>query len=342
MTSSTTRTLNWFEKGPDFNQISKDNWQFQIAHEVLKGNNAKASNVVWQSSAICGIYTLSWDVDYALNWAYNYPTGSNIKVTAGGFWQKCNPGQVFNLNTGGQWKEDTDAEAALSPDDQSWLNIGQINFTPQNANGVYLVVGVKTGTTYKPIFIDDTLLPKGSHAKYQPQENMTWWLAQEDLTGSVYSSVGTMSTSMNFANQNDDFKREWSTTYKWNDKWYIYQNSPPQAFLAAPPSTDPVIEPPILATMNGPLTISRGTSFDAGVPDKLLAWLQNLWKNIHFSVTLSADSLSITVKYSSTDKSGQILGFVIQTDTPPSESDLQGACKDELEKDWSITDEIFG
>lgn len=145
------------------------------------------SNVVWKSLALQPKASISWVVEYGLNWTLTLPT-DGISVTVGGDWQVCNKGESFDLDSIGEWSRST------SPGQPDWLTVGKINYSYPDADGIHIVVGVKNGDNFDCIFVDPTALPHGSSGSYQPQEQVKWWLQASNLQGSVYSKCHLQQT----------------------------------------------------------------------------------------------------------------------------------------------------
>ncbi|TLD03857.1 hypothetical protein PgNI_11352 [Pyricularia grisea] len=157
------------------------------------------SNVVWKSLALQPKASISWVVEYGLNWTLTLPT-DGISVTVGGDWQVCNKGESFDLDSIGEWSRYPDAD------------------------GIHIVVGVKNGDNFDCIFVDPTALPHGSSGSYQPQEQVKWWLQASNLQGSTI--VATFSIAVAPEKQNKASldlaanlnRNGWSVSFKWVGK----------------------------------------------------------------------------------------------------------------------------
>ena len=228
------RTLNWYESEADATSIIANNWNLQVAKSVATGSAAPTYNIVWQSQAIAPSTQISWKVQYALAWTAVVPSeGVTVKIR--GNWQKCDKGESYDINPLGYWQKSDSAGQA------GWLNVGKIDYSYPGVLGIHIVVGVLNAQTgrYEPIFVDGATLPIGSSAKYQPQETVSWWLDGKDLTGQVFNSTKSRSTSYDFSNPSDPVTNtyEWSTSFVMiGGKWTIAPGSPPQSLTAPPPS----------------------------------------------------------------------------------------------------------
>ncbi|KAK4200938.1 hypothetical protein QBC40DRAFT_296174 [Triangularia verruculosa] len=234
---SDIRTLHWYESAADNQSIAANGWRFQVAKSVATANAAPTFNIVWQSQGIAPATDISWKVEYALNWTAQVPA-SGVKVTVGGAWQQCNKGDSYDLNEHGYW---VPSATPAGPDGAGWLNVGAINYSYPGVLGIHIVVGVKNNETgrFEPIFLDLSTLPEGSSAKYQPLETVSWWLEANDLTGQVFHSTKSRSTTYDFTNPSNpvtgDF--EWSTSFTMlGGKWVIAPGPVPQALRGPPRS----------------------------------------------------------------------------------------------------------
>ncbi|KAK4446030.1 hypothetical protein QBC34DRAFT_305882 [Podospora aff. communis PSN243] len=232
-----TRTLTWYESEADNQAINANGWRFQIAKLVATSPSAQpAYNIIWQSAGTAPSTSISWKVKYALGWTATSPSdGVSVRIT--GNWQPCNLGESYDVNDGGYWKP------SASSGQSDWLNVGKIDYSYPQVQGIHIVVGVLNANTgkYEPIFVDRTALPRGSSAQYQPQEHVSWWLQGGDMTGQVFSKTQSPSTSWNFNTPSDPRTDayEYSTSYLMaspKPQWIVSPGGPPAAHIAPPPS----------------------------------------------------------------------------------------------------------
>ncbi|KAH8908530.1 hypothetical protein BR93DRAFT_489877 [Coniochaeta sp. PMI_546] len=290
-----TRTLNWFESDADNKSILDNGWNFQIAKSVATGSAAPTYNLVWQSQALAPVTIISWKIQYALSWTAAVPS-DGVKIKIQGQWQKCDKGQSFDIDSRGYWRPST---KPVSPSDASWLNVGNINYSYPGVLGLHIIVGVLNAQTgkYEAVFVDQATLPAGSSAKYQPQESVSWWLEASDLTGQVFNSTKSRSTTYDFTKESDPLTHayEWSTSYVMQGGvWTIAPGSPPQALTGPPPSAELAQltlggSPPVvlqldhaswLITFTVPLAVAALTAIGASLLDKLKSNFKNLKVNL--------------------------------------------------------------
>ena len=142
---STTRTVVVWESAVDLTALARNAFNFNIAKSVTNSDGVKSFNLVWQSNSLSPITTISWDVQYALNWTVQLPT-TDISVTVGGFWKDCNPGEVFDIDANGLFVE---SEAESKP---NFMKIGKHDCA--RSSGIHIVVGVKIAPNkYQPVSV---------------------------------------------------------------------------------------------------------------------------------------------------------------------------------------------
>ncbi|KAJ9132945.1 hypothetical protein NKR19_g9211 [Coniochaeta hoffmannii] len=233
-----TRTLHWYESSTDYQAIKKNGWNFQIAKCVASGTAAPTYNVIWRSQGLAPKTTVSWNVQYALSWVSSVPS-EGVTVAIEGPWQKCDKGQSFDIDVNGFWKP---SEKPSDASDAAWLKVGNIDYTYPGVMGVHIVIGVQNSQTleFEPVFIDESTLPRDSSARYQPQETVSWWLEASNLTGQVFHSTKSSSTTYDFTKPSNELagEYEWSTSFKMIGGWSVIPGDPPQAAYAPPPSAD--------------------------------------------------------------------------------------------------------
>ncbi|TLD24007.1 hypothetical protein PspLS_06968 [Pyricularia sp. CBS 133598] len=227
--SDSTRTIHWYESRFDLEQIKNNGWQYQIAKLVSTDKGKPPiSNVVWKSLALQPRATISWVVQYALNWTVTLPT-DGISVTVGGEWQVCDKGQSFDLDSTGEWNP------SASPGQPGWLSVGNVGYSYPGVTGVHIVVGVKNGDNFDCVFVDPTALPLNSTGSYQPQEQVKWWLEASNLQGSVYSqtrgAIGGVDLSSPAPSTNN--YEYWTTYLVKLGTWANSQTAPPPSYMAA-------------------------------------------------------------------------------------------------------------
>jgi hypothetical protein len=267
---STSRTLHWWETQYNVGKIIENNWQFQIAKSVAAGSLPATSNVIWQSQGIAPETTIAWDVDYALNWTATLPpSGARVAIT--GKWQPCAKGQVFDIGKDGFF-----TPSAEKPID-GWMKVGKVDYKYPGVDGIHIVVGVKNTITgkYDAVYIDPTELPPGSSAKYQPQENITWWLEGGSKNGQVYSSTRGSIGGQDYSNPAPKTNQyEWWTTFTFSDGLWANSQYEPDSRLLAPPLSEPLLYEvdhyPIVGIVS--FAIAIAAAHQAGVT----SYLQNI------------------------------------------------------------------
>ncbi|MCJ1484619.1 hypothetical protein MMC06_004792, partial [Schaereria dolodes] len=107
--------------------------------------------------------------------------------------------------------------------------------------GIHILIGVKNASTgkFNVIYVDHPALPVGSLGVYQPQEQISWWYQENNMTGQVYRStsgaLGGVDMSVPAPNTG---KYEWWTTYTINDGQWTNSQYAPSAKLTAPPRSE--------------------------------------------------------------------------------------------------------
>ena len=232
--SAAVRTLNWYESQEDNKIIASNGWRFQVAKSVATGTAKATYNMVWQSRGVAPKTTIAWRTEYALNWTADAPS-DGIAVTIGGDWQKCDKGDSYDIGPDGYWLR-SKSQAGATP---GWLNVGNVDYTYDGVLGIHIVVGVMNSKTgeWDPVFVDGTQLPRGSSAKYQPQEKVSWWLEGGDQTGQVFRTTKSRSTTWDFTNPSDRATNtyEWSTSFAFVDADWTVTAGPPKLAVFGPP-----------------------------------------------------------------------------------------------------------
>lgn len=241
------RKLHWFESRDDAVNIRNNGWNLQLAKAVKSGSAAATYNMIWKSRALAPDTSISWKVQYGLNWTAQVPN-DGVSISIGGEWQACNKGQSFDVDSLGYWTPSTNPVPA---DRAGWLNVGNIEYSYPGVLGIHIVVGVLNAVSgdFEPIFVDKATLPPGSSGWYQPQETVSWWLESGDHTGEIFSGTKSNSTTYDFSNPSDPVTKSyvWSTSYLFNPPasanpadppkhWVVAPGAPPQSRSVPPPS----------------------------------------------------------------------------------------------------------
>jgi hypothetical protein len=133
----TNRTVALWESPYDLHKLSDNGFSFCIAKSVIDSQGNLTYNLVWKSLALSPRSTVTWTVQYGLNWTLDIPTG-NAQVTIGGIWQACDPGQVFDVDKFGLFQP---SSVASRP---GFLTVGKNNYRYDGTSGIHIIVGVQT------------------------------------------------------------------------------------------------------------------------------------------------------------------------------------------------------
>lgn len=131
------RTVALWESGYNLGKLSTNGFSYCIAKSVVDSTGALTYNMVWQSKGLSPRASVTWTVQYGLNWTLDIPTG-NAQVTVGGAWQACNPGQVFDVDSNGVFQP---SSIASKP---AFLKIGKNGYHYAGTSGIHILVGVQT------------------------------------------------------------------------------------------------------------------------------------------------------------------------------------------------------
>ena len=154
------RTVALWESALDNTLLNSNGFNFCIAKSVIDKTGNLTFNMVWQSKAPRPRATISWNVQYGLNWTTGVPAG-NAQVTVGGAWQACNPGDSYDLNKDGLWVKSDPATSKPKP---NYLNIGKNYCQYPGVTGINIIVGVlnSAGDDYDPVSITTNALRESS------------------------------------------------------------------------------------------------------------------------------------------------------------------------------------
>ena len=134
----TTYTVNVQETQPSIETLSNDKYNLQVAKSVSSPSASPSFNVVYSSAFLGPNMSVSWTVQYGLNWTTNVPAPA-AQVTYSGVWQACSAGQSYNLDPAGEWVvNDKDPNAK-----QDSLNVGSNGYQEP----VNIIVGVQNPET---------------------------------------------------------------------------------------------------------------------------------------------------------------------------------------------------
>ena len=161
-----TYTVNVQEGKPSLETLSTDGYNLQVAKSVSSPNASPIFNVVYSSASLGPNMSVSWTVQYGLNWTQNVPD-PGAKVTYSGAWQACSIGQSYNLDPAGEWVVN-DKDPNANPNS---LNVGSNGYS----GPVNIVVGVQNPETqdwatvcYLPVCLLRTLMYKSPRFGFLP------------------------------------------------------------------------------------------------------------------------------------------------------------------------------
>lgn len=232
------RTLTWTETDPNLVLLSNYGYHFNIAFNVATGGQVTPSNIIWKSNAGAPVVDITWTEKYALNWTASEIT-PGVSVTFGGRWQPCDKGDAFSIDKYGTFNIATPRAG-----EEDWLQITDVQYYAEN--GIHILVGIQregSTTDYDIIYADPTPLWLNAWAKYQPQEQCTWWLSTDIASGVVYSQAGIKGVTKDFtdaAASTGQFHWYTSCDVK-KGKWYISEKPivlPASAASAKKPKID--------------------------------------------------------------------------------------------------------
>ncbi|EKJ69008.1 hypothetical protein NXS19_011316 [Fusarium pseudograminearum] len=187
----TTYTAYTQEGPTDIKALGTENYQLQVAKSVAGSDGKPSFNVVYSSHFLAPNMTVSWSVNYGLNWTAGIPNKGE-KVEYGGVWQSCALGDSFNLDQGGEWITNQNNPKA-KPDA---LNVGKNGYQI----AVNIIVGVQDESgNYKPIWVSPDKLLNNSSGEYEPFQAVQIWYQENNQTSTM---IGTQETpSQNFTYQ---------------------------------------------------------------------------------------------------------------------------------------------
>ena len=284
-----TRTLTVWQAQYDQNLLKKSGYNFQIAKSVARSSGGQPSyNVVWKSKSIAPITNISWDVEYALNWRADVPA-AGASVDVGGFWQRCEKGEVYDLNSDGYWAKSSEAKVP------GFLKVGKVNYKYGDTPGIHIVVGIRNASNdYDPIYVDQTELYPNSTAMYQPQETVQFWYEAGSKSSTMVSEAKVQTGTIDFTSPAPTtMKYAWYTTFLLESGTWNHSQTKPMPSLCAPPpsqsETDgftssasglPVLAPsfeidyfPVTAMVS--LAITVVSAYQYQLVDKIRGFLSN-------------------------------------------------------------------
>jgi len=89
--------------------LDKSKYNLALVKEVVDGSGEATINTIFTTRKVVPKTSITWGVEYALNWASELPA-KGAQVVISGHWKKCVPGQALTLVDGGLWEnneEDT-------------------------------------------------------------------------------------------------------------------------------------------------------------------------------------------------------------------------------------------
>ncbi|MCJ1435479.1 hypothetical protein MMC27_004852 [Xylographa pallens] len=221
------RTVALWESAYNLGKLSSNGFSYCIAKSVLDSTGTLTYNMVWQSKSLAPRASVTWTVQYGLNWTLDIPAG-NAQVTVGGIWQACNPGQVFDLDSNGLFQP---SSVSSKPD---YLKIGKNGYHYAGTSGVHIIVGVKTPDgQFEPIYVDTTELALNMSSWYQPQEKAQWWYEKGVQSTTMITGAVSEVCDFDLTTPNPSTNTYYvSTTYDYDSgSWSTALTPPPQASL---------------------------------------------------------------------------------------------------------------
>ncbi|MCJ1379038.1 hypothetical protein MMC17_002137 [Xylographa soralifera] len=224
---TTDRTVALWESAYNLGKLSTNGFSYCIAKSVLDSTGALTYNMVWQSKHLSPRASVTWTVQYGLNWTLDIPVG-NAQVTVGGIWQACDPGQVFDLDSNGLFQP---SSVASKP---AYLKIGKNGYHYDGTSGIHILVGVKTPEgEFEPIYVDTTELGLNMSSWYQPQEKAQWWYEKGVQSTTMITGAVSDVCDYDLTTPNSLTNTYYvSTTYDYDaGTWSTALVPPPQASL---------------------------------------------------------------------------------------------------------------
>jgi hypothetical protein len=169
-------------------------------------------NVVWQSQAPSPKVDIFWKPEYGISWTAKI-FADGVTVALGGAWQPAKLGQIFDIDKNGEF------QASTKPPVQDYIAIGTNYYkNTQTPLGIRVVVGVKDGDDYKPIFVDPTAIGINMSATFQPQEKVLWWYAAGSKSSTMFTTHSGPSSEGDFSSP-DNVTRNFRKTsaYDWDN-----------------------------------------------------------------------------------------------------------------------------
>lgn len=128
-----TRKIDVWESPYDLGKLSMDRQSLCVAKSVTDSMGKVTFNMIWQSTNLSPRMSVSWISQYALNWTLSVPD-PGVQVTIGGMWQRCERGQIFDIDMAGVF------QPSLNPPKAGFLNIGTSSYP--GASGIHIIVGM--------------------------------------------------------------------------------------------------------------------------------------------------------------------------------------------------------
>ncbi|MCJ1315075.1 hypothetical protein MMC15_000390 [Xylographa vitiligo] len=203
--------------------------------------------MVWQSKALAPRASVTWTVQYGLNWTLDIPAG-NAQVTVGGIWQAVNPGQVFDIDSNGLFQP---SSVASKP---AYLKIGKNGYHYAGTSGIHIIVGVKTPSgDFEPIYVDTTELALNMSSWYQPQEKAQWWFEKGVQSTTMITGAVSEVCDYDLTTPNPTTNTYYvSTTYDYDSgSWSTSLSPPPQATLTGLMGSDTMVAGDANGDLNG-------------------------------------------------------------------------------------------
>lgn len=139
------RNVDVWESPYDLGKLASNGFNFCIAKSVIDSSGNLTFNLVWKSKNLAPRDSISWTVQYGLNWTLTVPTG-NAQVVLGGVWQACNPGEVYDIDSVGLFQPST---ISSQP---GYLKVGKNGYSYGGSSGIHIIVGVKSpGSDFDPV-----------------------------------------------------------------------------------------------------------------------------------------------------------------------------------------------
>ncbi|KPA37221.1 splicing factor 3b [Fusarium langsethiae] len=167
-----TYTATAQQGGDDLRMLFEQRYNLQVAKSVAGPDGSPHFNVVYQSRSLAPTMSVSWTLEYGLNWTAD-PPNSGARVRYWGYWQPCDLGASYDLDEAGWWVPNQN-----NPNTQpNALNVGRNGYqTP-----VHIIVGVQD-----------------ANGSWQPIWTVQIWYEEDDKTATIIGSQKTPSLTFTY------------------------------------------------------------------------------------------------------------------------------------------------